>query len=305
MVLAADPDTSRNAMVPRTMAARRRELGLSQVELAARLRVDHTTVSRWESGKRRPPHDLVGMIAAQLDVTSAHVAAWFRGVPRLTRDSVGRLPGLVHLFESAGLDIDTVADLAHLEAPEIRSWVQRRRSVPRAAAASLAAALGMSREEFIAQARRRPRSDAGSPLADVRRMRDLTQKQLSVAAGVSTAAISHWESGKTMPSAAHLYRLARALRVEPTSLGRAIGRDLEADNLLSVDSLPPNALLRELRLRQGLTAAELGRCVGVGGATVRRWERGLFQPRERVAQRLAQVLGVSPSALRHPDLRRR
>ena len=51
------------------IAARRRELGISQSELAGRLHVTDKAVSRWETGRGMPGIDLLEPLAAALDVS--------------------------------------------------------------------------------------------------------------------------------------------------------------------------------------------------------------------------------------------
>jgi DNA-binding transcriptional regulator YiaG len=48
-----------NAVRPQCLREARIAVGSSQAELAAVLVVNHAIVLRWESGLRRPPHDLL------------------------------------------------------------------------------------------------------------------------------------------------------------------------------------------------------------------------------------------------------
>lgn len=106
----------------------------------------------------------------------------------------------------------------------------------------------------------------------------LTQAQLArlvdVADGVRVAS---WERGRNVPHPTALARLAEVLGLD---LGEA--RDLT---------------VRGLRLREGLTVAELAAKVGVAASTVVRWENGTSVPRSRNLDRLAAVFGVSPEEI--------
>lgn len=64
-------------------------------------------------------------------------------------------------------------------------------------------------------------------------------------------------------------------------------------------NLPPvGRVIREARLRAGLTLAQLGTRVGYSGATISRLERGKQQLRDVVVLRaLAEALGIPPSAV--------
>lgn len=50
--------------------------------------------------------------------------------------------------------------------------------------------------------------------------------------------------------------------------------------------------LRRSRLASGLTLAELGKRIGVGGETVRHWEVGISSPRSRRLPKVAEALGL-------------
>ena len=52
------------------IAALRREAGLSQAELAARLRVSPSAMGMYEQGRREPPADLLVALARELGVTT-------------------------------------------------------------------------------------------------------------------------------------------------------------------------------------------------------------------------------------------
>lgn len=51
------------------LKAMREASGTSQYRLAARLGVDHSSISRWESGDRRPTRENVAAICDALDAT--------------------------------------------------------------------------------------------------------------------------------------------------------------------------------------------------------------------------------------------
>ena len=52
----------------RTLAARRKEKGLTQAELAARVGIAQRTVAAYESGERRPSVDVAKKMAKELDI---------------------------------------------------------------------------------------------------------------------------------------------------------------------------------------------------------------------------------------------
>lgn len=54
------------------------------------------------------------------------------------------------------------------------------------------------------------------------------------------------------------------------------------------------ATIRELRLRNFLSQAELAEKVGVGVLSVSRWENGKQRPQLRTIRKIAKVLKVDP-----------
>lgn len=58
----------------------------------------------------------------------------------------------------------------------------------------------------------------GEKIRQAREKAGMSQHELARALGISSTAISFWESGKTAPTVGNLYRLASILGVEPGDL---------------------------------------------------------------------------------------
>jgi transcriptional regulator with XRE-family HTH domain len=270
-------------------------VGMTQAELGAALVVNHATVSRWESGRRRPPHDLLDPLAGVLDVPVDIVASWFAHVPLLKGDGIGPVPGLKHLLQDRGTGLEAAAEACGVSLDHLQGWVHGRRTLQRAAVSPLARLLGMDCEEFLREARRsaNTRQIEGSPLRRARLARRLTQDELGRRVGVAGATVSHWERGTWIPPVHQVFRLARVLRYDAWQLGAGLGvrmPDAELPRLLADSGV--GRRLQAARLRAGLTRVQLARCVGVRSSTVGRWESGQSRPRGVYEQRLLSVLGV-------------
>ena len=61
----------------------------------------------------------------------------------------------------------------------------------------------------------RPMTFLNEKLVDLRWEKRLKQKDLAALIGIDPAVLSHWESGKRIPSATNLMLLSAALGVEP------------------------------------------------------------------------------------------
>ncbi len=283
------------AVMPPGLRQARVAVGLSQVELAVVLVVSTATVSRWESGLRRPPYDLLEPMAMALGVPVDVVGSWFAPVRWLKGDGVGRVPGLKHLLQDRGVELEVAAGVCGVSVEQMRAWVCGGRTLQRAAVGPLAGLLHMSPEQFVQAARRSPSRDvaSGSVLRVARQARRLTQDELGHRVGVAGETVSHWERGTWIPPVHQVFRLARVLRYDAWQLGARLGvrmPDTESPRLVADSGA--GGQLQAARLRAGLTRAQLARCVGVRSSTVGRWESGQSRPRGVHRERLSSVLGV-------------
>lgn len=270
-------------------------VGLSQAGLAGLLVVSTATVSRWESGLRRPPHELLEPMALALGLPVGVVGAWFAPVRWLKGDGVGRVPGLKHLLRDRGVELEVAASACGVSVEQMRAWVFDGRTLQRAAVEPLAGLLGMSPREFVHAARLSSGRDAagGSALRVARQARRLTQDELGKRVGVSGETVSHWERGTWTPPVHQVFRLARVLRVDAGELGGGLGVAMP-DPAASqrTTNAGVGGRLQDARLRAGLTRAQLARCIGVRSSTVGGWEAGRSRPLRRHQQRLQSVLGA-------------
>jgi transcriptional regulator with XRE-family HTH domain len=85
-------------------------------------------------------------------------------------------------------------------------------------------------------------------LLEARRRRRLSQRELGKAAGVSKAAVSQWESGRSLQVPAKVPELERALHLEPGALSRLVGYlpITSGDDKTSLDVV--EAIRRDARL---------------------------------------------------------
>ena len=115
-------------------------------------------------------------------------------------------------------------------------------------------------------------------LTELRERAGLTRTELARRVGVASGErIGSWERGIDQPSAPYLPRLAQALGVEPIEL-------------LDLDAEAPT--FTALRYVAGLTIEDLAKAVGVRYGVMQRIDRGVVEPRDDLAKRLAAALGV-------------
>ena len=114
------------------IAAKRKDLGMTQIEFAEKLSVTRQTVSRWEAGTVMPDIDKIGDIAELLGVSCDYLlkddlqdeqgtAAPKGGISRLLEESLGRPVKLSFFDEEADLDLyNTVCTITDFEG----SWMK-------------------------------------------------------------------------------------------------------------------------------------------------------------------------------------
>ncbi|RFU18938.1 helix-turn-helix transcriptional regulator [Geodermatophilus marinus] len=273
--------------------------GLTTTQVARRVGVAPSTVSRWENGVRTPAPEVRDRLAAALRLRPGEVAALLAGNPPRRSDGA-RLPGLGALRRRCGLTQRAFRTALGIGATTAHQWEHGRVRVPQDRLAAVAGALGLAVPELVASAARPPRqepSPAPTP-AGLRRAAGLTQRELALHLGVSTRTVGHWEAGSRPVPRAAVRPLCRLLRRPlPTVLAATGVRwpALPHPSAWRPDELPH--LLTALREAAGWSAAALGRRLAVPGRVVRRWETGAGHPSPAACQRLELVHGLPRGAL--------
>ncbi len=273
------------------LGRRRLERGWSQPEVAVRLSVAVSTYSRWEGGERRPPLDLFPSLAEVFSCELDDVHTWFSGYPETSRSGIGKLPGLRDYLEHHDIRTEDLAVALGVEERVLRHWVVGRRAIPAQTVVLLEQLLGIDLHRPSASLRRlspkKVPSTVGT-LAEARARRGLSLAELGRRTGVPPALVSSWERTGRCPGHARLSLLGSALGVPPQALCTC------PPLLCGIEwgAVPLQDRIRALRQREGLTGAGLGRCIGVSGATVHRWETGETRPSLRRLELLATILGA-------------
>jgi transcriptional regulator with XRE-family HTH domain len=140
----------------------------------------------------------------------------------------------------------------------------------------------------------------------IRARAGLTQARLAENAGVSVRAIIYWERDQHQPSLPELDAALRALRASPAERAELIERLTapRAARLIAVAPASPQgqpghagALLKVLRRRLGANSAMVSAALGIGHATLHRWERLELRPSEEQIRLLCLALDAQPEEL--------
>jgi transcriptional regulator with XRE-family HTH domain len=274
------------------LARARLEAGLTAAEMARRMHVSASLVSRWEAGDRVPSRHYWPRLAQVLRADVALVEQLFAG--QVAPSEVAAVPGLRAQRLRRGLTQADLADAVGADVTSIQRWEHLRRA-PYRQACLLADILetdvaALSRPVLAPTVPRREQS----PLRRLRRRRNLTTRVVAGRVRVSSSALLAWERGASRPSWAQARALARALAVPVEDVFAVVG--LEPPRHLDPTHWTPQSLpavLAELRRWQGWTQEDLAALVGVGSGTVRAWEQGRQRPRAAPLQRLDEQLGAT------------
>jgi transcriptional regulator with XRE-family HTH domain len=143
----------------------------------------------------------------------------------------------------------------------------------------------------------------GHGLRPLRHTARVPAARLAAAAGVPTATVYNWESGRARLPRRHLPILAKELGLDEAGLGRFLAA---APAAVAVPGPPPSEL-RRLRRRVGLSQAQVAVRIGASRHSVSAWERGQRPPLAAVrllagvygvpVARVARAAGVNPPRL--------
>jgi transcriptional regulator with XRE-family HTH domain len=271
------------------LAAARTAKGLTASDLARRLHVSPSCVSRWEAGERLPDSRARGSLARVLGMDVGAVDDLFGG--RTAPSEVVPVAGLPVARRRAALTQAAVARGVGVDAASVRRW-ERSGRVPATRLPALLTLLQCADLDERA-APRTGRAPSTSPLRQLRRSRRMSAVVLASRLGVAPATVWAWERGDRRPDWRMARRLAEVLSV-PTErvfgiLGLDSPRQLRDAQHGRADLFSPG-FLRELRRWNGLTQRELAQHLGVGRATVADWERARHRPGQRGQQALLAVL---------------
>ena len=140
----------------------------------------------------------------------------------------------------------------------------------------------------------------GEELRTLRLARGLSLNAAAERAGLSKSALAGWESGRSRPRGAGFARLLDAMETETRPRARLLhaadpqfAQFALADTALGAP-VDLGAVIRAMRLRRGMTQAEVARAAGVTQATVARWESGDTVPSGATLHTAAYALGASP-----------
>jgi transcriptional regulator with XRE-family HTH domain len=254
------------------LAAARTASGLTASDLARRLHVSPSCVSRWEAGERLPGARARSGIARVLGIDLGTVDALFGG--RRAPSEVVLAAGLPVARRRAGLSQEAVARGLGVDDSSVRRWEREGRLPASRMPALLALLQCADLDEWPAPGTGLP--PLRSSLRRLRVRRRMPAVVLASRLGVSPATVWAWERGTRRPNWQMARRLADVLMVPTEQIFSVLGlespRHLNDAQRGRPDLCSPG-FLRDLRQWNGMTQREFAQRLGVGRATVADWER--------------------------------
>ena len=123
-------------------------------------------------------------------------------------------------------------------------------------------------------------------IKEAREAAGLTQAQLAKIVGTTSQNISQYERGLRKPKIEMMKKLADALECPvDTFTTDDLSEEIPSPELISKK-------IHDCRTAAGLTQQELAEKIGLDGATIGKYERGILRPKSETIKKIADVLGI-------------
>lgn len=184
-----------------------------------------------------------------------------------------------------------LAELLEVSPVTVTSW-ETGKSRPRRSNLAQIVTLRSMDQKAVDEALSREHLPASLSPTEIKRIRsklDLTQAELAELLGVSSAAVTSWETGKTQPSRANRKALLELAETEKVVVDAKLGRQqlvgVEPDSAAATDVLSPDRI-RAIRKQAGMSQRELAAELDVSINTISNWETGRTSPRRKSMEKL-------------------
>lgn len=300
----------------------REEEGSSLEEVATKIGLDTQTYASLEGGSHALTLDALKWVSNYFDVTIAYLVGE-TNVRQFTDDKqeVYKVPQ----EEARALELDNTANttfgerlrqvreltgLTQIEVaiklgtsqPAYQAWEAGRREPNLESLKKLAKVLntspnyllGYNQTESIVKAI--PQENTfPKRLRELRKLANLTQKEMAEALNISQPAYVEWEKGRTQPTPDKFPLIAKVLN---TSIDYLLQGAPNENRLANFQGKTLGERLVFLRKNAGLTQAEVADRLQVGQNSYSNWENGVRTPIYPIIEKLAEFFGVTPDSLR-------
>ncbi len=269
----------------------RLDAGLTQYELADRIKVHRSRIEAWESGRDKPPAARIKEMAAALNVTYGYLMGLEDRQTIVLRPAF-KPDRLLYARTRAGLTQEKLADRLGVIRLSVYLW-EKGKAVPKRKMLPKIARILNVTEKYLLGQEDLPKEFEANKFVSKRmfsaRLRaGLTQHELAKELGVKKSVVSKWEQGRAQPTLQAIEAMAVVLKC---SMEYLLG---EGEELPMAKFMPER--LKAARLMRNLSQPALTQLLGkegVDASVISRWENGARVPRLNVVRLLAEKLGVS------------
>lgn len=285
-------------MIGSKIADLRKELELSQEELAEKLNISQKSISKYERGNRRPSYEVLTAIASLFGVTTDYLLGAEKGGNTMLGNRI------TELRKNSGMTQEDLGKKLGVVKSTISLWESNSSEPNHAATIALAKLFGvttdyllgleegdtMGTEEKINEITQR----VGRNIRSIREQAGLSQRDFAEGFGVSAGAVGMWETGKRQPD---LNMLVQIAQFGGTNL----------DDLVMKELTPPVPLyvrnMIYLRKKIGYSQSEMAMELGLQGpSSIDIVESGKCELPVSKLIRLAEFFGVTMDQITKKDL---
>ncbi len=182
-----------------------------------------------------------------------------------------------------------LAELLEVSPVTVTSWETGKSKPRKSNLAQIITLRSMDQEEVDEALDREhiPASISPSKIKSLRSKLNLSQAELADLVGVSSAAVTSWETEKTQPSRENRKTLAELMEADRGEIDARLGRvERPAARAPSAKGGLSGDEIRQMREQAGLSQRELAENLGVSANTISNWETGRTIPRRGSMEKL-------------------
>lgn len=283
-----------------------RELeGLTQVEVAEGLGISQPAYQAWETERKNATKETIKRLSDFFGVSYSYLLGISNNVTidtPVAKTNINFAECLKEARKLSGLSQQAIADKLGISNQAYSRWetgkfepnLESLKKLAKVLNTSPNYLLGYNQTESIAKAI--PQENTfPKRLRELRKLANLTQKEMAEALNISQPAYVEWEKGRTQPTPDKFPLIAKVLN---TSIDYLLQGTPNENRLANFQGKTLGERLAFLRKNAGLTQTEVANRLQVGQNSYSNWENGVRTPIYPIIEKLAEFFGVTPDSLR-------
>lgn len=278
-------------------------MGISETDLANKLEMSQQDYEKWENELFPEYTEMLINIARALHVGVKELIEVTVDEPKI---SIAFPERLKELRKENHLTQVEVAEGLGISQPAYQAWETERKNATKETIKRLSDFFGVSYSYLLGISdnvtietpiiKTIPQENTfPERLKELRKLANLTQKEMAEALNISQPAYVEWEKGRTQPTPDKFPLIAKVLN---TSIDYLLQGAPNENRLVNFQGKTLGERLVFLRKNAGLTQAEVADRLQVGQNSYSNWENGVRTPIYPIIEKLADFFGVTPDSLR-------